>query len=184
MTADDLNALVAQAYDAAFEFETELESVYRRAFRRASRDAANKFGTTAVVAAGFVPPPIDTLTSGLTEKEQQQANDVRDKAAEAVAAALIALGLTAVAASFLQAISARGALNFEQELLRTLRTVVAKGLAEGWTADATALAIQEAFTNVSSTTAQMLAQTELTTLVNERAMEAANKVAGTTAEPL
>jgi len=109
---------------------------------------------------------------------------VRDKAAEAVAAALIALGLTAVAASFLQAISARGALNFEQELLRTLRTVVAKGLAEGWTADATALAIQEAFTNVSSTTAQMLAQTELTTLVNERAMEAANKVAVTTAEPL
>jgi len=76
MTADDLNALVSEAYDAAFQYEAELEAVYRRAFRRASRDAAKKFSTTVVVAAGFVPPPVDTLTSGLTEKEQAQADRV------------------------------------------------------------------------------------------------------------
>ena len=184
VTADELNALVTQAYAAAFAYETELMGSYQRSFDRAAKAASSKFKSTAVTAAGFVAPPVDSLTSGMTEKEKQQADDIRDKAAEAVAAALIALGLAAVSVSFLAAISERGQLNFEQELLRTLRTVVAQGLAEGWTADATALAIQQAFTNVSGTTAQMLAQTELTTLVNERATEAALKVAGTTSEPM
>ena len=184
MTVEELNRLVDEAYAAAFAYETELETVYRKAFDRAAKQAAAKFKTTVVTAAGFVPPPVDTLTSGMTEKEQKQADDVRDKAAAAIAAALVALGLAAVSVSFLQAISARGSLNFDQELLRTLRTVVAKGLAEGWTADETAVAIQKAFTNVSSTTAQMLSQTELTTLVNERAMEAAQKTVGVSQDPL
>ena len=184
MNADELNRLVEEAYDAAFAYEAELMESYQKSFDRAAKAAANKFKSQAVTAAGFVAPPVDSLTSGMTDKEKKQADDIRDKAAEAVAAALIALGLTAVSVSFLAAISERGQLNFEQELLRTLRTVVANGLAEGWTADETALAIQQAFTNVSSTTAQMLAQTELTTLVNERALEAAQKVSGETREPM
>ncbi len=111
----------------------------------------------------------------MTEAEEAKTNHIRDEASQAIAAALAAIGLTVVAASFLQAIAQRGQLNFEQELTKTLRRIVNEGLAEGWTADETAVQLAEAFHGVSSSTAQMLAQTELTTLVNERSLQAAQK---------
>lgn len=184
MTVEELNALVEEAYTAAFAYEEELTQVYATAFNRAAKKAEAEFRATAVTAAGFVPPPIDTLTSGMTEAEQAKADRVRDQAARAIAAALVALGLTAVAVSFMETISARGSLNFDQELLRVLRSTVEQGVAEGWTADETALAIQKAFQGVSSTTASMLAQTELTTLVNERSLQAAQKATGDKATPV
>lgn len=183
MTVEELNALVEDAYVAAFEYEEELTKVYATAFNRAAKHAVSAFRQEAVTAAGFVAPPMDSLTTGMTETEQEKANAVRDRAALAIAAALTALGLTAVAVSFMQAIAARGSLNFDQELLRVLQNTVQQGLAEGWSADETALAIQKAFQGVSSTTAQMLAQTELTSLVNERSLQAAQKATADQTKP-
>jgi 2'-5' RNA ligase len=175
VTTDELNALVEEAYAAGLSFTDELTRVYLAAFDRAAQDAAAEFQATAVTAAGFVAPPTDSLVTGMTEEEQRQANEVRDRAAEAVAAVLVALGLLAIADSFLLAIAQRGSLNFDQELTLVVNRVVQQGLSEGWSADETALAIRDAFTNVSFTTAQMLAETELTTLVNERSLQAAQK---------
>jgi hypothetical protein len=183
VTVEELNALVEDAYVAAFEYEEELTQVYATAFERASKKAVRTFRQDAVTAAGFVAPPIDSLTEGMTEAEQAKANGVRDRAALAIAAALTALGLTAVAVSFMRAIAERGSLNFDQELLRVLRSVIDQGVAEGWSADETAIQIQKAFQGVSSTTAQMLAQTELTSLVNERSLQAAQKASSGKAEP-
>lgn len=183
MTIEELNELVEAAYLEANAFELDLQAVYERAFARASQEAISNFKEQVVTAAAYVPPPIDSLTEGMTEAEIAQADRIRLNAAEAVAAALIAVGLGAIAASFMLTISQRGQANFDQEMLRVLSQTVQKGLTEGWTADETALAIQEAFTGVSSTTAQMLAQTELTTLVNERSLQAALKSRGDSSEP-
>jgi 2'-5' RNA ligase len=184
VTVEELNALVEDAYAAAFEFEEELTKVYATAFNRAARHATASFKENTVTAAAFVPPPIDSMTTGMTEAEQAKANGVRDRAALAIAAALTALGLTAVAVSFMRAISDRGSLNFDQELLRVLQSVVTQGMEEGWSADETAIQIQKAFQGVSSTTAQMLAQTELTSLVNERSLQAAQKMNADKTQPL
>lgn len=175
MTVEELNSLVENAYEAAFDYEDELAEAYRTAFVRASDLAAKRFSATVVTASEFVPPPEGSLTSGMTAAEQENVDRIRNDAAAAIAVALAAVGLTAVAASFMEAIAQRGALNFEQEILLTIRNTVQKGLDEGWTAERTALALQEAFRGVTSTTATMLAQTELTTLVNERSLEAAQK---------
>ena len=78
MTADELNALVSQAYEAAFSFEDELMGSYQRSFDRAAKSASNKFKQQAVTAAGFVAPPVDSLTSGMTDAEKKQADDIRD----------------------------------------------------------------------------------------------------------
>jgi 2'-5' RNA ligase len=183
MTVEELNALVEDAYLAAFAFEDELTDIYLKAFNRAGREAARRFSAEAVTAAAFVAPPLESLTTGMTAKEEREADRVRNEAALAIAAALAALGLTAIAVSFLAAIAQRGSLNFDQELMLVLRRTVEQGLAEGWTADRTALALREMFSDVSFTTAQMLAQTELTSLVNERSLQAAQKATSGKSEP-
>ncbi len=179
MTFEELNALVEDAYAAAFAFEEQLTRVYLVAFDRAARQAEREFraNVVTVTAAGFVPPPTDSLTSGMTEEEEAQADRVREHAAEAVAAVLIALGLT-VDRRLIHGRDRRqrGSSNFEARSCCTCSAqTVERGLEEGWTADETALAIRDAFSGVSPTTAQMLAQTELTTLVNERSLQAAMK---------
>lgn len=184
MTVEELNDLVEAAYGAGLAFEDKLTRVYLRAFDRAAQAAETQFRSQVVTAAGFVAPPIESMTTGMTEEERIQADRVRDQAALAIAAALTTLGLAAVATSFMVAISERGSLNFDQEILRVLRNTVQQGLDEGWTADETAIAIRDVFTGVSSTTAQMLAQTELTSLVNERAQEAATKAFQDSTDPL
>ena len=177
MTVEELNALVADAYEAAFAHEQRLTAIYLAAFTRSAKQAAANLRSFAVTAAGFVPPPLETLAPGLTPEEQQQTAKVREDAAEAVAAMLVALGLAAIAAEFMAAVAQRGSINFDDELLRVLRQTVGQAEANGWSADQTAIAIQDAFKGVSPTTAQMLAQTELTTIVNERSLQAAQAVA-------
>lgn len=183
MTIEELNELVEAAYLEANAFESDLMAVYERSFARAAHAAIRTFKEDAVTAAGFVAPPIDTLTEGMTESEIAQANLIRDHAAQAIALALATVGLGAIAYSFMETISKRGQTNFDQELLRILSQTVQKGIAEGLSADETAVAIQEAFTGVSANTAQMLAQTELTTIVNERSLQAAIKSRGDASEP-
>jgi hypothetical protein len=183
VTIEQLNALVDDAYLAANSYEADLQAVYEKAFTRAARTAVDRFHQTAVTAAGFVAPPINSLTEGMTEEEKAKADHVRNLAAGAIAAALVSVGLGAIAASFMQTIAERGSLNFDQELLRVLRNTVAEAVTDGLSADETAVAIQEAFQGVSANTAQMLAQTELTTLVNERSLQAALKSRGDTTEP-
>lgn len=184
MTVEELNELVEAAYEAAFLFEEELSGAYQAAFQRAARRAEVEFKRQVVVAAGFVAPEISSLTSGMTVPEQNRTDSIRRQAAEAVAAALIVLGLGAIAKSFMDALAQRGATNFEDEVLLTLRRIVQRGLDEGWTADETASALAKSFQGLSSPTAQMLAQTELTTLVNERSIVAASKFQEDRDEPL
>jgi 2'-5' RNA ligase len=175
VTVKELNALVEEAYAAGLAFEDELTRAYLVAFDRAALDAEKAFRAQTVTAAGFVAPPIDSLTTGMSEEEGRQTDEIRNRAAEAIAAVLIGLGLAAVAASFLELIAARGSANFSAELMLVMRNAVERGLREGWTADETALAIRDSFAGVDFVTAQMLAQTELTTLVNERSLQAAQK---------
>lgn len=184
MTIDELNALVQDAYDAAFAFETQLTRIYLVAFDRAAKSASESFRSQAVVAAGFVAPDIDSLHAGMTQQEADDAASVRRKAAEAVAVALAAIGLGAIGTELMDALALRGAENFDLEILRVLRQTIDQGVREGWSVDQTALQIQKVFEGVSPATAQLLAQTELTTLVNERALQAALSVNEASSKPL
>lgn len=184
MTVEELNALVDRAYAEAFAFEGQLALIYEDAFARVGAHASRQFSQQAVVAAGFVSPPPGALSDGLTEKEQKQANEIRDRAAEAVAAILVTLGLAEIASSFMEAIAQRGSLNFEQEVTRVLKQVIQDAVNEGWSVAETAKEIQRRFRDVSVSTSQMLAQTELTTLVNERSLQAATVTSGEGRGPL
>lgn len=184
MTVDEFNALVEACYEGAFESLGALTGVYERAFNRASRHAVAQFQAQTVTAAAFVPPPVDSMTSGMTDAEKQQADDARNRAAETVEKILASLGLVAIGAAFMQALAERGQGNFSKELTLVVRRTVEKGLAEGWSADRTAKELQAALSGLSETTAEMLAQTELTTLVNERSLQAATAAFQESARPV
>lgn len=176
MTVEELNQLIEDAYAAAFAFEDELTRLYLVAFDRAAQEAARKFETQAIVAAGFVAPEPEALTTGLTVEEADALAEVRRTAGEAAMLALAAIGLGAIGRELMEALAARGAENFDLELLRVLRNTISQAVAEGWTAAETAQRLQSVFTGVGPATAQLLAQTELTTLVNERSLMAALRV--------
>ena len=184
MTVEELNELVSNAYNAAFAHEAKLTAIYMRAFARAGKHAVSTFNAQVVTAAAFVPPDTQTLATGLSEQDQQQAAKVRQDAADAIAFALIALGLSSIATSLLAAVAQRGAQNFDDEVLRVLRSVLEQADAGAWSADETAQAIKKAFDGISETTAQMMAQTELTTMVNERSLQAAQSVAQSHPQPI
>lgn len=186
MTVEELNDLVESAYEAAFAFEAQLVRIYLQAFDRAAREAANRFEaqTVAVTAAGFVAPVPDSLTSGMTEEEIASAMKVRQAAGEAVVAALAVLGAGAVGASLMAVLAQRGAQNFDLELLKILRATIERALREEWTVEQTATALRGLFANASPNTAQLLAQTELTTLANEESLKAAMNVGAERDAPL
>lgn len=184
MTVEELNELVEAAYEAAFAHEDELTAVYLAAFERAAMHASERFRTQAVSAAGFVAPPVDSLTGGMTDEERDDAANVRRLAALAVAASLATIGLSDIGQELLEAVAKRGAENFDLELLRVLNNTIAQGVREGWSVDQTALKLQQVFEGVGPATAQLIAQTELTTLVNERALQAALAVNSGQSEPL
>lgn len=184
MSVEELNALIEDAYAAALAFEEQLTRIYLVAFDRAAQAAAESFERQAIVAAGFVAPQVQTLTSGMTVEEQEEAASVRRQAALAVAAALAAIGLSDVGQELMDALAARGSENFDLELLRILRSTIDQAGREGWTVEQTTLKLQSLFAGASPATAQLIAQTELTTLVNERSMQAALRVSGEQEEPL
>ncbi len=172
MTVEDFNLLVEQAYDAAFESEEALTTVYATAYLKQGERAASTFEQ---ITAAWTPPIIETLTYGMDEQEVEEADRIRDEAAAAILAVFATLGLASVGREFLQAISERAQLNFEQEILRNLRKIVSDGFTAGLTSEQTAAVIREKLPQVIPSSAQMLAETELTTLVNQQALVAANK---------
>ena len=174
MSIEEFNRLVEQAYDAAFSFETQLIEVYERAYARQGSLAVENF-EDATLTAAWTPPVVQTLTDGMSEQEVDEANRVRDEAAAAIMAVFLTLGITGFAIDFMESISLRAQVNFEQELLRNLRKIVSDSFAAGKTAEETAVAIRETFTNVTRVSSEMLSQTELTALVNERSVVAAQK---------
>jgi len=171
---EEFNRLVEEAYDAAFSFEVQLIEVYERAYGRQGSLAVENF-EDATLTAAWTPPVVQTLTDGMSEQEVDEANRVRDEAAAAIMAVFLALGITGFAIDFMESISLRAQVNFEQELLRNLRKIVADSFAAGKTAEETAVVIRETFANVTRVSSEMLAQTELTALVNERSVVAAQK---------
>jgi len=189
VSIEEFNRLVEQAYEAAFSFEVQLIEVYERAYARQGDLAIHLFEQETGMAAAriaeraslrlkadaWTPPVIQTLTNGMSEQEVDEANRVRDEAAAAIMAVFLTLGITGFAIDFMESISLRAQVNFEQELLRNLRKIVADSFAAGKTAEETAVAIRETFTNVTRVSSEMLAQTELTALVNERSVVAAQK---------
>ena len=189
MSIEEFNRLVEQAYDAAFSFEVQLIEVYERAYARQGDLAIHLFEQETGMAAAriaeraslrlkadaWTPPVIQTLTDGMSEQEVDEANRVRDEAAAAIMAVFLTLGITGFAIDFMESISLRAQVNFEQELLRNLRKIVSDSFAAGKTAEETAAAIRETFTNVTRVSSEMLSQTELTALVNERSVVAAQK---------
>ena len=172
MTIEDFNTLVEQAYEAAFHYEQELVAVYERAYARQTEQAAKRFASQTVTAA-WTPPIYQTLSDGMSDEEKQRADKVRDEAALAILAILSAAGVAASSREFIEAISVRAQLNFEQEIMRQLRKVVSESFDAGLSAEATATAIRERIPQVIPASAEMLAQTELTALVNERSIVAA-----------
>jgi len=172
MTIDDFNTLVEQAYEAAFNYERELIAVYERAYARQTEQAASRF-TSQTVTAAWTPPLYQSLTDGMSETEIEEADKIRDEAALAILAILSAAGVAASSPEFMEAISARAQTNFEQEILRQLRKVVTKSFDAGLSSEATAAAIREQIPQIIPSSAEMLAQTELTALVNERSIVAA-----------
>ncbi len=184
MNVKELNALVEDAYAVGLSYQEKLAAAYEQAFKRASGKAVARFRSTVVTATAFVPPPLDTLTSGMTGAEQEAVNRVRDDAEVAVSNVLAAVGIGAVSLAFMEAIAKRGQLNFEQELQKVVRTTVAKGLAEGWSANQTSAVLAAKFRDASAATVQMLAETELTTLVNQRSLEAAQRNFQDTTDPV
>jgi len=189
VSIEEFNRLVEQAYDAAFSFEVQLIEVYERAYARQGDLAIHLFEQETGMAAAriaeraslrlkadaWTPPVIQTLTDGMSEQEVDEANRVRDEAAAAIMAVFLTLGITGFAIDFMESISLRAQVNFEQELLRNLRKIVSDSFAAGKTAEETAAAIRETFTNVTRVSSEMLSQTELTALVNERSVVAAQK---------
>lgn len=172
MQIDDFNSLVEQAYEAAFNYERELIAVYERAYARQTEQAATRFASQTVTAA-WTPPIYETLSDGMNEQEVEQADKVRDEAAAAILAILTAAGVAASSREFMEAISQRAQLNFEQEILRQLRKVVSDSFDAGLSAEETAAAIRAQIPQVIPSSAEMLAQTELTALANERSIAAA-----------
>jgi hypothetical protein len=142
MTIDDFNVLVEQAYEAAFHYEQELVAVYERAYARQTEQAAKRFASQTVTAA-WTPPIYQTLSDGMSDEEKQRADKVRDEAALAILAILSAAGVAASSREFIEAISVRAQLNFEQEIMRQLRKVVSESFDAGLSAEATATAIRE-----------------------------------------
>ncbi len=189
MSIEEFNRLVEEAYDAAFSFEVQLIEVYERAYGRQGDLAIHLFEQETGMAAAriaeraslrlkadaWTPPVVQTLTDGMSEQEVDEANRVRDEAAAAIMAVFLTLGITGFAIDFMESISLRAQVNFEQELLRNLRKIVSDSFAAGKTAEETAVAIRETFANVTRVSSEMLAQTELTSLVNERSVVAAQK---------
>lgn len=176
MTIEEFNLLVEQSYEAALEFVEELQAAYEMAYARQTSVAADRFRVaTEVVTAAWTPPVVDSLTSGMNDQEKDDTDAIRDEAALAIAAVLAAAGVAVSSPEFLAAISARAQTNFEQEILRKLRAIVSQSFDAGLSSEATAQVIREQLPEVIPASAQMLAQTELTALVNERSLVAANK---------
>ena len=174
MTVDDFNALVQTAYQEAFAYLGPLSLVYEDAYARQTDLAVKRFKSETMTAA-WTPPVYESLTDGMSEKEKEQADRIRDQAAAAIVAAFATLGIVVSSPDFMEAISQRAQTNFEQEIMRQLRTVVSQSFDAGLSAEATAAAIREKVLQVIPSSAQMLAETMLTTLVNERSIAAAQK---------
>lgn len=172
MTIDDFNMLVEKAYEAAFTYEQQLVAVYEQAYSRQTEQAAKRF-TAQTVTAAWTPPLYETLSDGMSEDEVAQADRVRDEAALAILSIMTVAGVSASSREFMESISNRAQLNFEQEILRQLRKVVSESFDAGLSADETAAAIREKIPQIIPSSAEMLAQTELTSLVNERSLAAA-----------
>lgn len=173
VTIEELNTLVEKAYEAAFAYEQELIAVYMSAYERQTNLAASRFAAETMTAA-WTPPVYQSLSEGMNEKEQKQADRVRDEAATAVAAVLAAAGVAVSSQEFLDAISDRAQLNFEQEIMRQLAKVVGGAFDAHLSVEETVNLIRTKIPEIIPSSAEMLAQTELTAIVNERAVAAAN----------
>ena len=176
MTIDEFNVLVEQAYEAAFAYERELTDVYVLSYERQVKVASNSFlAQTEVVTASWTPPVYQSLSDGMSDDEMKEADTIRDEAALAVMSVFAGLTIASFSPEFLRALSERAQLNFEQEMLRNLRKVVSEGFDSGLTSQEVAAQIRARFAQIVPSSAEMLSQTLLTGMVNERSVAAAQK---------
>ena len=176
MTMEEFNGLVDEAYTAAFEYAAELQAIYANSYQRQTSVAATRFlnaTKTVTAAAVWTPPVYESLTDGMNDKEKAEADRVRDEVAAAILAILIAAGIAVSSRDFMEAISLRAQTNFEQEILRQLKNVVSDSLMNGLSSEEAAAAIRAQIPEIIPASAQMLSETLITSLVNERAVVAA-----------
>lgn len=183
MTVEEFNDLVAQAYAVADSWEVTLQDAYENALKERAADVVSAFETATLVAA-WTPPIANGLPTEMTDEQRSAVDEVRDNAAVEIAAIFAAIGVGGVGATIFQAISDRGATNFTLELLRSYRAIVQASFDAGETAEETAAKLMARFEEVAPATARMLAQTELTALVNERSVVAAAATYGDRQAPV
>lgn len=173
MTVAEFNRLNERLLEIVADYVADLKGVYEQAFYEVSEDAVSAFVSETVTAAGWVPPLMNALPTSLPSGYEDRANEIRDEAALTMTEVFAALGLSVVGGSLLLAVSQRGVANFEAQMLRVLRTTVVQAMDEGLSVGETAAKIREKFSHLSPSTAEMMAQTELTTIANERSLTAA-----------
>lgn len=175
---EEFNALVIAAHEYGDSLEAELAAVYRKAFRKRGKKAAQKMRTLGIQASAMAPAPAE-LYEGFGAKEREELAAEQQKVAERVAEILlIPLGLGFLAATFLDVMLVRSIETFDDAAIREIQAIVQEGLDSGLTISEIAGALIAAFEGGSASTAEMLARTHITAITNESSLVAARGVAG------
>lgn len=187
MTIKEFNDLCEEAQGVAESFERSLIDIFEAAFEVSARYATRQFRSAAGITAAatvWTPPPIDTLVYGLTEDDEKDVGEKLLEAAAAITAVFGAIGLTDIGQAVMDALADRINTNYEKAAYDRLKTVVTEAFEQGLSAEDTALLVRSAFTGTGPTTANMLAQTTLTTIQNERSLSAADQAFAQRSSPV
>jgi hypothetical protein len=169
---DEFRDRIDAGYDAAFEFEERLATVIERSLRRSARYASDHF-SQEILAAAWTPPLTDPLVRGMNEEEQGEAADLVERAVDAflLAAAAVLVGFAAV--EFYQSVAQRRVSLVQLTLEEKITQIVQVAYESGLSASETAQLLRREIQGLAPVTAQMIAESELTTVANERSLAVA-----------
>jgi hypothetical protein len=183
MSIGELNSMVDEATLIILAtHEDPLTDLYEQALLRIGRDGARQFlaeqNMESVVAAAWTPGYL--ATPELSEDEHDEADAIHQAAADHFALLVLAtLGLAVISAELLVQLSAQAGDAISDFALDKLRRIVANSNAEGLTVEQTAERVRDEFTHLAPNEARLLARTQLTQIINEGAIRAAQALART-----
>lgn len=172
----------------ALEFEEALQVVYERGLRAAGRFYARQFDASTVVAAGDWIPPAgepgfdsDTALSAAQAQREEVARALEAEFARATSGRDMAISFrpedfTLFSEDLMLGLAQHAGANFDAAARDALAAVVRESFDKGLSVPDTAKAIRSRFTDLSRSTATMLARTDLIGMANGGSFKAARIV--------